>query len=78
MTPGVQEIYDAQTREFNREKRKSLMFDIQQMLLRDTSLPNLYYTTRSAVVWNNIKNYRPAPWPYTHKKHEHLWCDPSC
>ena len=78
VTSGLQEAYDLQTREFNREKRRSIMFDIQQMLLRDSSLPNLYYTTRSSVVWNNIKNYRPAPWLHTHKKHEHLWCDPSC
>ena len=63
---------------WDREKRKQLMNGIQQRLLEDTALPNLYYTTRSAVVWDNIKNYRPAPWLHTHKKHEHLWCDPQC
>ena len=76
--PVIAEINQIQTREFNRDIRLEHLLKIQQYLLQDTSLPNLYYTTRPAVVWNNIKNYRPAPWLYTHKKHEHLWCDPSC
>jgi ABC-type transport system substrate-binding protein len=77
--PGAQELYQKQLRELDREKRKALVRQADDILLhQDNSFPGLYWGNRSWIVDKRIKNFYIHPSIYHQAKLEHIWCDPKC
>ena len=77
--PRVQELFDEQVTELDREKRRALIQKADNILLHeDNAYLGLYWSMRSSVVDNRIKNFHPHPSINVQLKHEHIWCDPKC
>ena len=77
--PEAQELYQKQLRELDREKRKALVRQADNILLhQDNAFPGLYWGNRSWIVEKRIQNFYIHPSIYHQGKFEHIWCDPKC
>jgi len=70
----IDELYALQTVEFDQEKRKIIVQEIDDFLLYvDTPWVPLYWNRRLWVVDNRIQNFHLPPSVQVGFKHEHLW-----
>ena len=78
-TPRFAEIFDEQSREQDRERRKQLTFEAADIFFDE--LPNipLYYVIRPMFISTTVQNFNISPTAYSQNyKMEHIWCDPAC
>ena len=74
----AQPLWEAQQQEADPAKRQALMQQISDFLLEDSTESVLYHSQLSWIVDNRIHNFNIPNTSGSHKKHEHLWCDPAC
>ena len=75
----IQEIYNAQARENDPEKRKVLVNEASDLLLEDSPFTPIFWSTSSMNFHKKIHNEHPVPSPFVSSwKWEHIWCDPAC
>ena len=74
----AQPLWEAQQQEADPAKRAALMQQISGFLLEDSTESVLYHSQLSWIVDNRIHNFNIPTTSGSHKKHEHLWCDPAC
>jgi peptide/nickel transport system substrate-binding protein len=76
VNPKVQEIFFEQAKELDQVKRKALVRKAEDILLyEDNAYPGLYWSMRTYVVDNRVKNFNPNPIIHAQLKHEHIWLD---
>jgi peptide/nickel transport system substrate-binding protein len=78
-TPRFLEIFDEQSREQDRERRRELTFEAADIFF--DQLPNipLYYVIRPMFISTTVQNFNISPTAYSQNyKMEHIWCDPEC
>ncbi|MCH7713473.1 MAG: hypothetical protein IIC99_07605 [Chloroflexi bacterium] len=73
--PGMDELYEAQQRESDQEKRKVLVQKMGAAMLADSASPYIYYSRRYWAVENRIQNFN---FTSEGRAWEHIWCDPAC
>jgi peptide/nickel transport system substrate-binding protein len=74
--PKIDELFALQTIEFDQEKRKAIVQEVDDFLLtEDTPWVPLYWSRRLWIVDNSIKNFRVPPSIQIGFKHEHLWLE---
>ena len=75
----IDELYDLQTREFDREKRRALSIEAADLILDEVPWVPLYWVIRFMYADERIQNFHINPSAYAQiYKWEHIWCDPSC
>ncbi len=74
----AQPLWEAQQQEADPAKRAAMMREISGYLLEDSTEAVLYHSQLSWIVDNRIHNFNIPTTSGSHKKHEHLWCDPAC
>ena len=74
----AQPLWEQQQQEPDPAKRQALMRQISDLLLQDATQSVLYHSVLNWIVDNRIQNFNMPNSSGTHKKHEHLWCDPAC
>ena len=75
----IEEIFQAQSREVDREKRKVLAEEATQIILDEAPKIGLYFVVRPMYVSSVIKNFNISPTAYSQNyKYETIWCDPEC
>jgi peptide/nickel transport system substrate-binding protein len=75
----VQEIFLAQSREIDQDKRRVLIREASALLMEDNWLPTLWWVTSTMAFHKKIRNEHPNPSPAASSwKQEHIWCDPAC
>ena len=73
---GVEELFNKQMAEPDREKRKALVIQIEDALYnRGAANAFIWWTMRHQPVENRIQNYHFTAEGMTW---EHVWCDPAC
>ncbi len=76
---GIQELYAAQARELDPEKRKVLVQKAEQILLNeDNAYPGLWWRFTAWISNKRIQNLHPNPSSQLQFSWEHIWCDPAC
>ena len=77
--PRIDELYELQTREFDRDKRKALSIEAADIILEEIPWVPLYWVIRFMYADDSIQNFHINPSAYAQiYKWEHIWCDPSC
>ncbi len=77
--PRIDELYELQTREFDRKKRKALAIEAADIILEETPWVPLYWVIRFMYADDRIQNFHINPSAYAQiYKWEHIWCDPAC
>jgi peptide/nickel transport system substrate-binding protein len=75
----VQDLFNQQAREGDRQKRVDLITEANQLLLQDNQVPGIYWSSSSFNIHKKIHNINPNPSIYaSNMKWEHIWCDPAC
>ena len=74
----AQPLWEAQQQEPDTAERQRIMQQISGLLLEDSTEAVLYHSQLSWIVDNRIQNFNIPNTSGSHKKHEHLWCDPAC
>ena len=73
---GVEELFDQQLRQPDREKRKVLLMQLEDAMYEMGAVPApIYWVMRHQPVEDRIQNYH---FTYDSTKWEHVWCDPAC
>ena len=76
---GIQELYVAQARELDPEKRKAIVQRAEQILLNeDNAYPGLWWRFTAWISNKRIQNLHPNPSSQLQFSWEHIWCDPAC
>ncbi len=78
LDPRLDALLEAQRREFDRERRRQLILDIQRYLL-DNVLARLDYVTPTIlwVAWPHYRNFRPSPFFGESFWLANAWLDPQ-
>ena len=73
--PGLDEVYEAQQREPDQEKRRALVQQMGELIEAGTANPYIYWSRKYWAVEHRIQNFN-----YTGEGRawEHVWCDPAC
>ena len=73
-------LFKAQAREMDRENRKVMLREMEDILLYEDpgAFSIMYWSARSWIVNNKVKNFHVPSSLWNQMKHEHLWCDPAC
>ena len=75
----IQDIFARQAREQDVEKRKALVRQASDLMLKDHPLATIFWTTSTFNIHKKIQNWHPHPSLYASSMmHEHIWCDPAC
>ena len=75
----IEEIFQEQSREVDREKRTILAKEATQIILEEVPKIGLYFVVRPMYVSSVIKNFNISPTAYSQNyKYETIWCDPEC
>ena len=71
--PGLEDLYQRQTRALNPAERKKLIFDFQKVVLDNAYiLPGLWWS-RNVVHWAKVRNYVAPPSHFTNQKLQDVW-----
>jgi len=78
--PKFVELYQKQSAELDRTKRKAILREMEDFLLNEDpgGFIVLYWNNREWIVNHKVKNFHIPPALFAQLKHEHLWCDPKC
>jgi peptide/nickel transport system substrate-binding protein len=75
VTPGIQELFDAQARELDVETRRGLMVEIEELLANDVVATGFYWRRDHLIHHERVKNFF---FKEHVRKYETIWCDPKC
>ena len=76
---GIQEIFDAQSKEQDRDKRKALMRRAEQIPPHeDNAYPGLCGALYPGYTTPGLRNYHTTSNGQIQLVWEHIWCDPRC
>ncbi len=75
---AAEPLWDQIAAELDPAKRKELVWQVNEILMQDSTFVNSYFTMAGWIVNNRIKNFNAPASVSAQRKHEHLWCDPEC
>jgi peptide/nickel transport system substrate-binding protein len=71
--PQMDQLLQAQARELDETRRRSLVTQLISMLESEAPAPPTYWTTNFVFLHENVKNFRPGPGTYANNKYEDVW-----
>jgi peptide/nickel transport system substrate-binding protein len=73
--PGIDEVYEAQQREKDQDKRRALVQQMGEIILAGTANPYINWSRKYWAVNHKIQNFN---FTSEGRAWEHVWCDPTC
>ena len=73
--PGIDDVYEAQQRESDQDKRRALVQEMGDLILAGTANPYLNWSRKYWAVNHKIQNFN---FTAEGRAWEHVWCDPAC
>ena len=70
------ELLSAQSREFDKEKRKKIVWDIERLLVEDAARPTILHSAAGNCWQPYVKNFHPHDnSQYNNLRFEDVWLD---